>query len=121
MILSHTSSISIPAIYYSGCNGLSQVSFKVVEVDKYGYRVAPSSGAPWDKELADAVVMVAKAGYLLSKALGKPIGTIKIDWHDSLAVIKLQDGRVQSIIVEENTGNSIESIGSERGHAVTGV
>ncbi len=100
---------------------MSQVSFKVVEVDKYGYRVAPSSGAPWDKELAEAIVMVAKAGYLLSKALGKPTGTIKIDWHDSLAVIKLQDGRVQSIIVEESSGNNIESIGFEHGRAVTGV
>ncbi len=82
------------------------LSFRVVEIDHYGHRVAPSNGEPWDKELANAVAMVAKAVFVLSKTLGKPTGSIKIDWGGSLAVVKVSNGRIQSIIIDETSGEA---------------
>jgi len=75
--------------------------FMVVSVDSYGYNVYPSHGDPWDKDLANAVTLIARASYALSKELGKPIGTIKIDWPDgTTAVVRVGSNGVVGIIVE---------------------
>ncbi|MCE4624240.1 MAG: hypothetical protein F7C35_00025 [Desulfurococcales archaeon] len=83
---------------------MGKVVFRVVDIDGYGHRVYPSEGEPWDKKLAEAVELLARASYALSRELGKPIGTVKIDWGDSTAIVKVGRGKVIGVIVEEQAG-----------------
>ena len=90
------------------------VSFRVVNVDSSGYRVYPSQGDPWDKELAEAVVLVARASYALSRELGKPIGTVKVDWPDgTTAIIRVGGQSVTGIVVEQG-GQAPSTAGQAR-------
>lgn len=75
--------------------------FRIVNVDSLGHRVYPQQGEPWDRSLARAVELVARASYALSKELGRPIGTVKIDWPDgATAIVRVGDGSVTGIIIE---------------------
>lgn len=76
-------------------------SFRVVSVDSLGHRVYPKQGEPWDKSLARAVELVARASYALSRELGRPIGTVKIDWPDgATAIVRVGDGTITGVIIE---------------------
>ncbi len=88
---------------------MSSVEFKVVEVDRSGYRVYPSEGDPWDKELADAILLLARAGYAYAKTRRLPSFTIKVDYPGGSTLVTFRGGSVRAVIVEEKRADEIPS------------
>ncbi len=88
-------------------------SIRVVHVDSFGHRVVPGEGDPWDKELANAVVLLVKASYMLSKVVGSPIGTVRVDWPGGFAVAKYDGKRVIGLVYEDKV-EAPRSIGGAR-------
>lgn len=88
---------------------MSSVEFKVVEVDRTGYRVYPSEGDPWDKELADAVLLLARAGYAYAKARRLSGFTVRIDYPGGSTFVTFRDGSVRAVIIEEKPGEGVPS------------
>ena len=80
-----------------------QVRFRYVEVDNYGYRVYPGEGDPWDRELADAVLTLARAGVYAARKLGRPGSTVEVRWGGSTLLVKVGQGKVAALLIEEES------------------
>ncbi len=88
------------------------VSFRVVEIDQSGWRVYPSEGEPWDKELSESIVLVARAAYAFAKQVRAGRISVKLDWPGGTAVVGLADGKVRAIIVEDERSPPASFAGS---------
>jgi len=77
------------------------VSFRVVEVDRSGWRVYPSEGEPWDKELSESIMLVARAAYAFARQVRAGRISVKLDWPGGTAVVGLANGKVRALIVED--------------------
>jgi len=77
------------------------VEVGVVHVDKVGYRVVGGLGVRDEAGLARAAVSLARAMLEASRALGKPAGSVKVDWGDATMVVGVRNGEVVAIVVAE--------------------
>ncbi len=77
------------------------LEYSVVHLDQMGYRVAGSLELFDDKGVAYSILQVARSAVGLAKSMNKPIGSITINWKGGVAVVKVKNGEVIGIILEE--------------------
>jgi len=77
------------------------VQVGVVHVDRTGYRVVGAIDSPNDRAVADSILLLAKAAVAAARALRRPVGTVKVDWPGGSLVVKVRDGEVVGVVVEE--------------------
>ncbi len=82
------------------------VDVGVVHVDSVGYRVVGGVGARDERLLAWAVVDLARAMIAASRSLGKPAGTVKIDWDGATLLVSVKNGEVVGVVIEERAGGA---------------
>ena len=77
------------------------VDYGVVHVDKMGYRVAGTLDILDDKGVAHSIVEIARGAVGLARGINKPLGTVTVNWNSGTAIIKIKDGEIISIILDE--------------------
>ncbi len=90
------------------------VEVTVVHVDKLGYRVAGGSRVFDEAGLARAVVALARGMVAVSRALGMPAGSVKIDWDGATMVVGVKNGEVYAVLV---SSGGVEAPGTIAGRA----
>ncbi len=77
------------------------VEYSVVHVDQTGYRVAGSVDVFDDRTLARGVVEVARGAVDIARGLRRGIYSITVSWDGGVIVVKVRDGEVVAVILEE--------------------
>lgn len=78
------------------------IEYGVIQVDKTGYRTAGSIEAIDDRAAAAGVVEIARGAVALARALRKPVATITVSWPGGSGVVKVKDGEVIAVLLEES-------------------
>lgn len=78
------------------------MEYGVIHVDKSGYRIAGGLEVLDDKSAAAGVLEVARGAVALSKAVRRPIASITVHWPGGSGVVKVKDGEVLAVLIEES-------------------
>ena len=82
-------------------SGRARPAIRIVEVDSEGYRVYPVEGEPWDRALAEAVSLAARAAALAARRLGRPITSLQVNLAGQSLVVTIGRGRIVGLLFEE--------------------
>ena len=78
------------------------VDYSVIQVDRSGYRVAGTIDIIDDKGAAQAILEIARGAVGLARTMNKPLATITLSWKGGVAVVKVKNGEVVAILLEES-------------------
>ncbi len=78
------------------------IEYGVIHVDKSGYRVAGSLDVLDDKTAATGILEIARGAVALAKALRRPVATITVNWPGGSGVVKVRNGEVVAVLLEES-------------------
>ena len=82
-------------------SGKARPAIRIVEIDSEGYRVYPVEGEPWDRALAEAVSLAARAAALAARRLGRPITSLQVNLAGQSLVVTIGRGRIVGLIFDE--------------------
>jgi len=78
------------------------VEYGVVQVDNSGYRVAGTIDVLDDRGAARAVLEIARGALGLAKSMNRPLGSVTVSWPGGVAVVKVKNGEVVAVMLEES-------------------